>query len=603
MKKMETTMAIPRQQRQRRFRAVISIWVLLLATCLTGVHVKKLSASEVPAPPAGAKYASRSGDFPAATRSVVMARNGMVATSHPLATLAGLNILQAGGNAADAAIAACAVNGVVEPMSCGIGGDLFVIYWHAKTQTLYGLNASGRSPYTLNRDVFASKGLTEIPTHGPLSWSVPGCVDGWNELKTRFGSREWPELLAEAIHHADAGFPVTEVIAGYWKGSERGLARYSDSARVYLPGGRAPRVGEVFQNPELAETLRKIAADGRNAFYTGDIARQIVEFSKSNGGYFELRDFADHRSNWVDPVSTNYRGFDVWQLPPNGQGIAVLQMLNVLEQAPVGEWGPNDPRYWHLFVEAKKLAYADRARYYADPDFAPAPVAELISKPYAARQFARISMDKALRDVPPGDPKSAHADTIYLTVVDKDRNCCSLIQSNFHGFGSLMTAGRTGFALQNRGNLFSLDPKHANSLQPHKRPFQTIIPAFVTRNGSPWFCFGVMGGDMQPQGQVQVLVNLIDFGMNVQQAGDMPRLQHSGSATPTGQPGDADGGLVALEPGYPPGIAEKLRSLGHRVQIVGAKGFGGYQGILIDSEAGVLHGATESRKDGCAIGY
>lgn len=539
---------------------------------------------------------------PHQSRSVVIARNGMVATSQPLAAQAGLEVLRAGGTAADAAIAASAVIGLTEPMSCGIGGDLFVIYWDAKSGTLHGLNASGRSPHKLTREVFKARQLTEIPSSGPLCWSVPGCVDGWDELRRRFGTKSFGELLRPAIDYAEQGFPVSEIIANSWHGAAKQLQEWPDSARTYLPGGRAPETGEVFRNPNLAASYRAIAEHGRDAFYRGEISRHIVTFSEQNGGYFSLRDFEDHRATWVDPVSTNYRGYDIWELPPNGQGIAVLEMLNILEAYDLKRMGPFSPDYLHLLVEAKKLAFADRARFYSDPDFSKPPVADLTSKVYAAHQRKRIDPDKAAIDVPAGDPKLAHGDTIYLTVVDKDRNCCSFIQSNFFNFGSQVVPGDVGFVLQNRGMSFALDDTHPNRLEPHKRPFHTIIPAFVTKGGKPWLSFGVMGGDMQPQGHVQVLLNMIDFGMNVQEAGDAARVQHFGSATPTGQAMNPGGGTVGVESGIPDATIEAMRKKGH--QMMRASGsFGGYQAILIDHKNGVLHGGTDPRKDGCAVGY
>jgi gamma-glutamyltranspeptidase/glutathione hydrolase len=537
-----------------------------------------------------------------------MARHGMVATSHPLAAQAGLDILKAGGTAADAAIAANAMLGVIEPMNCGIGGDLFVIYWDAKTQTLHGLNGSGRSPYDLNRQVFRDRDLTQIPTSGVLSWSVPGCVHGWEELRRRFGTKSLGDLLASSIDTAESGFPIPEIIARLWQSSEKGLKQHPDSAKTLLVDGvRAPREGEVFRNPRLAESYRLIAQDGPDAFYHSPIAQALVESSKALGGFLSLRDLADHTSEWIEPVSTNYRGYDVWELPPNGQGIAVLKMLNILEQHDIKSLGHNSADYLHLFLEAKKLAFADRAKFYADPAFAKLPVAELISKEYAKRQNARIDMAHAATDVPAGDPKLSHGDTVYITAVDKDRNCCSFIQSNYYNFGSLVVPGNTGFPMQNRGSLFALDEHHLNRLEPHKRPFHTIIPAMVTKDDPatkerrPWFCFGVMGGDMQPQGHVQVLVNMIDFGMNVQAAGDAARVCHQGSATPTGT--KANGvGTTLVEPGIGDEVMKNLRSRGHRVNR--ARGaFGGYQGILIDCDQGVLHGATEPRKDGAAEGY
>ena len=543
----------------------------------------------------------RGGKHPHQGRSVVIARHGMVATSHPLAAQVGLDILKAGGNAADAAIATNAMLGVVEPMSCGIGGDVFVIYWDAKSQKLYGLNGSGRSPYALNRQVFKEKGLAQIPLEGPLPWSVPGCVHGWDQLRGRFGKLQLAQILKPAIVTAEEGCPVPEVIAGAWQASEAGLKRWPDSAATFLiDGRRAPREGEVMKNPHLAASLRLIADQGPDAFYKGRIAQAIVSFGEKNGGYFSLKDFADHTSEWIEPVSTNYRGYDVWELPPNGQGIAALEMLNVLEQWDIKSLGHSSAEHIHLFIEAKKLAFADRAKFYADPAFEKLPVAELISKEYGQRQAKRIKMDRAAEDVPAGDAKLALGDTIYLTVVDKDRNCCSFIQSNFHGFGSMVVPGDVGFAMQNRGQLFALDDSHLNRLEPHKRPFHTIIPAFITKDGKPYFCFGVMGGDMQPQGHVQIVMNLIDFGMNVQAAGDAPRVSHAGSATPTGLPAEGSG-VVSVEAGVSDQVVEALKAKGHKV--VRARGYGGYQGILIDWENSVLRGATESRKDGAAVGY
>jgi gamma-glutamyltranspeptidase/glutathione hydrolase len=535
-------------------------------------------------------------------RSVTMARRGMVATSHPLAAQIGLDILKQGGNAVDAAIATSAAMGLMEPMSCGIGGDLYAIVWDAKTRKLYGLNASGRSPYRATLALFAEKGLKEIPLTGPLSWSVPGCVDGWEELRKRFGTLKLAQLLEPSIRSAEEGFPVTEVIAGYWKRAEAKLRRHPDAARTYLVGDHAPQAGQVFKNPNLARSYREIAAHGPDAFYKGRIAQEIVAFSENNGGLFSLKDFADHSSTWVEPVQTSYRGYDVWELPPPGQGIAVLQMLNLLEGYDLKKMGPLSPDYWHVLVEAKKLAYADRARFYADPAFAQVPTAELISKPYAERRRKLIDLHKALGPVEAGDPKLGQSETIYLCVVDKDRNCVSLIQSNYVGFGSGLVPGDLGFVLQNRGTLFALEAGHANCLEPHKRPFHTIIPSLVTQAGQPWLVFGVMGGDMQPQGQVEVLCNLIDFGMNVQEAGEAPRIEHLGSATPTGRPAQENGGTVAAERGIPQAVVSELQQRGHHVERVRTNG-GGYQGILIDPKTNVLQGGSEPRKDGCAVGY
>ncbi|HTU89456.1 MAG TPA: gamma-glutamyltransferase [Gemmataceae bacterium] len=537
-----------------------------------------------------------------AGRSVTLATHGMVAASHPLAVQIGLDVLKNGGNAVDAAIAVNAALGLMEPMSCGIGGDLYALVWDAKSQKLYGLNASGRSPYKATRDIFAAKGLNEIPTSGPLSWSVPGCFDGWEELRKRFGTRSLAQLLEPTIRYAEEGFPVSPVIASYWQSGAARLRRQADAARTYLIDNRPPRGGEIFKNPNLARSYRLIADKGRAAFYNGTIAQAIVAFSEKAGGLFSLKDFADHTSTWVEPVSTSYRGYQVWEIPPPGQGIAVLQMLNLLESYDVKKMGPESADWWHLFLEAKKLAYADRAKFYTDPDFVKVPVKELISKPYAAQRRKSIDMDKAMTRVPAGDPKLEQGDTVYLCAVDKNRNCVSLIQSNYFGFGSGLVPGDLGFALQNRGCLFALDAAHANRLEPHKRPFHTIIPSLVTKDGKPWFVFGVMGGDMQPQGQVQVLVNLIDFGMNVQEAGETLRLEHVGSATPTGRSGSRTGGTVQAERGFPEKVIAELTRRGHHVTTVRVNG-GGYQGILIDPKTNVLHGGSEARKDGCAAGY
>ncbi|MDX1967284.1 MAG: gamma-glutamyltransferase [Planctomycetaceae bacterium] len=537
------------------------------------------------------------------SRSVVMGRNGMVASSHPLAAQTGLDVLRRGGNAVDAAIAVNAMLGVVEPMSCGIGGDLFAIVWDAKTRKIYGLNASGRSPLAIRRDALRQRGLAEIPEYGLLPWSVPGCVDGWIVLRERFGSQPLADLLQPAIDAAEQGYPVSEIIAKNWQGAAEELQKWPDSARVYLPGGRAPAAGEVMQLPELAAAYRLIAAGGRDAFYRGPIAAEIVRFSQTHGGLFAAEDFERHRSDWVEPVSTTYRGYRLWELPPNGQGIAALQILNILEGYDLKSLGPKHPDYVHFFVEAKKLAYADRAQFYADPDFSLAPVQALISKGYADERRKLIQREHAATSIPHGDPKLQHGDTVYLTVVDKDRNCCSLIQSLYFGFGSQVVPGNVGFAMQNRGQLFALQDDHPNRLEPGKRPFHTIIPALVTRDDKPWLCYGVMGGDMQPQGHVQILINLVDFGMNVQAAGDAARIRHGGSADPTGGPGDPKGGTVYLESGFPPETAEELRRRGHDVEHGKGSSVGGYQGILIDWEHGVLHGASEARKDGAAVGY
>jgi gamma-glutamyltranspeptidase/glutathione hydrolase len=533
------------------------------------------------------------------SRSAVLARHGMAATSQPLATAAAIRVLQDGGNAVDAAIAANAVLGVVEPMMCGVGGDLFAIVWDAKTRKLYGLNASGRSPYAATIEKFRERGLSEIPKSGPLSWSVPGCVDGWDQLRARFGSRPLAELLGPAIAYAEEGFPVSEVVAADWKDATTNLASVPSSAACFLPAGRAPAFGEIFKNPGLARTLRTLAHEGRDAFYRGSLADAVVAYSQEAGGLFSKRDFEEHSSTWVEPVSTNYRGYDVWELPPNTQGIAALEMLNILERFDLKSMGPQSSEALHLMIEAKKLAFEDRARFIADPNFAEVPVAELVSKSFADRRAASLRPEHASEHPVAGDPRQS--ETTYLTVVDKDFNCVSLIQSNFNSFGSHHAAGDLGFPLQNRGCLFDLDPTRANRLEPHKRPFHTIIPGFVTKDGRPWLSFGVMGGDMQPQGHVQVLCNMIDFGMDVQSAGDAPRFRHLGSSEPTGERAK-DGGTVTLESEIGPDVRRALEAKGHRLGESGG-GFGGYQAIRIDVERGVLMGGSDPRKDGCAIGY
>ena len=533
------------------------------------------------------------------TRSEVIARNGMACTSQPLATQAALDILKAGGNAIDAAIAANAVLGLVEPVSNGIGGDLFAIVWDAETEQLYGLNASGRSPRSLTLDYFKENGYEKIPYYGPLPVSVPGCVDGWFELHDRFGSMEMSDILLPAIEYAREGFPVTEVIAYYWERNARALARFPHVEEVYMPGGNAPAKGEIFKNPYLAETMEKIAQGGRDAFYKGEIARTIDAFMKEQGGFLSYEDLAGHRSEWVEPVSSDYRGYDIWELPPNGQGIAALQILNILEGYDIAGMGYGSPEYIHHFVEAKKLAFEDRAKYYADPDFNDIPVDELISKEYAARRRALINPERASRQLPAGDPEKGN--TIYLTVADKHGNMVSLIQSNYLGMGSGMCPPGLGFILQDRGELFTLEEGHFNVYEPGKRPFHTIIPAFITKDGKPFMSFGVMGGAMQPQGHAQIVVNMIDFGMNLQEAGDAPRIRHTGSSQPTGQV-MTDGGTVYLESWIPYETIRELTRMGHTIQYT-VGGFGGYQAIMKDRENGVYYGASESRKDGQAAGY
>lgn len=536
-----------------------------------------------------------------ATRSEVIATQGMAATSQPLATQVALDILKSGGNAVDAAIAANALLGLVEPTGNGLGGDVFALVWHAESQRLQGLNGSGRSPRSLTLKWFQDNGYRSIPAYGPLPVSVPGVVDGWFMLHQRFGNLPMAEILAPAIAYARQGVPVSELIAYYWSQDVGNLIEYPGFRAQFTFDGRAPRKGEIWKNPNLAETLEVLAKGGRDAFYQGEISRNIAQYMRDQGGFLSYEDLSDHHGEWVDPVSSPYRGCDVWELPPNGQGIAALQILNILEGYDLGTLGFGSPEHLHLLIEAKKLVFEDRARYYADPDFATVPVDWLISKDYAAQRREHIRLDQAAGQYPPGSPALDQGDTVYLTVADKNGNMVSLIQSNYRDMGSGMTPPGLGFVLQNRGELFSLDDGHANCYQPGKRPFHTIIPAFVTKDGKPWISFGLMGGAMQPQGHAQILTNLIDFGMNLQEAGDAPRVHHTGSSTPIGEV-MTTGGVVNLESGFPATSVRQLQAWGHRIE--DALGpFGGYQAIMRDPETGVYYGASESRKDGQAAGY
>ncbi|BBO25935.1 gamma-glutamyltransferase [Alteromonas sp. I4] len=535
---------------------------------------------------------------PFASRSEVIAQQGMAATSQPLATQVALDILKQGGSAVDAAIAANAMLGLVEPTGCGIGGDLFAIVWDAETKQLHGLNASGRSPAALKAEYFTEQGLTTIPSFGPLPVSVPGAVDGWFSLHEKFGRLPMTSILSPAIEYARRGYPVSEVVAYYWQMNVDRIGEYEGFAEVFMPNGKAPTTGQIFKNPSLAATYEKIATGGRDAFYKGDIARVIGAYMKEQGGFLSYEDLAAHSSEWVEPVSTNYRGYDVWELPPNGQGIAALQILNILEQYDIEGMGFGSADYIHTFVEAKKLAFEDRAKYYADPAFNDIPVSALISKDYAQKRRALINPDKAARRY---DAGVVEGDTIYLTVADKDGNMVSLIQSNYRGMGSGMTPPELGFILQNRGELFTLAPNHFNTYEPRKRPFHTIIPAMVTRNNKPWLSFGVMGGATQPQMHAQIVVNLIDFGMNLQEAGDAPRFIHVGSSSPTGAL-MKDGGELSMETGFATEVRRTLYERGH--QLSDKLGiYGGYQAILYDADKQVYFGASESRKDGQAAGY
>jgi gamma-glutamyltranspeptidase / glutathione hydrolase len=546
-----------------------------------------------------------------ATRSEVLARHGMVCTSVPLATQVGLEILKRGGSAVDAAIAANATLGLMEPVSNGVGGDLFAIVYSAKENKLYGLNGSGRSPLGLSYDQMkaelAKLKRETIPPTGMLPISVPGTVDAWAELHKKFGKLKLADDLAPAARYAEEGFSVSDLIAFYWAFGPRlyqGLPGAFLETYTLDGKGRTPAKGDVFKNPALAKTLRLIGEKGRDAFYKGEIADKIDAFMQANGGYLRKIDFEKHTSTWVDPVSTNYRGYDVYELPPNGQGVATLQILNILEGFDLRAMGINSPETLHAMVEAKKLAWADRAKFYADPDFAKAPLAQLISKQYATERRKLIDPNHAAKKVEAGNPALNQGDTIYLCTADDEGNMVSLIQSNYRGMGSGIVVPGLGFMFQDRGELFSMEPAHANVYAPGKRPFHTIIPGFVMKDGKPWEAFGVMGGGMQPQGHVQVLTNQIDFGLNLQEAGDASRWQHEGDNEPTGEKMTASGGYLNVESGIPYETVRELKKKGHDVRFdVG--GYGGYQAIKVETHDGqrVYVGASESRKDGQAAGY
>ena len=537
------------------------------------------------------------------TRSEVISQNGMVATSHPLASQIGVDILQNGGNAIDAAIAANAALGLMEPTGNGIGGDLFAIVWIENEKKLYGLNASGRSPEDLSLEYFKENDFKSIPAYGPLPVSVPGCVDGWFELHEKFGKIKMRDILSPTIKYAEDGFPVSELVSYYMKNASNNFKEYPNFKETYYINDSTPKKGQIFKNPDLAKTLRVIAKKGKKGFYEGEVANSIANFIQDQGGFLSYDDLKNHKSEWIDPVSTNYRGYDVWELPPNGQGIAALQILNLLEAYDIKSMGFGSAEYIHHFVEAKKIAFADRAKYYADMDFNKIPVEYLISKEYADIRRKDISSESAAKRVLPGNIENG--DTIYLTTADSDGNMVSLIQSNYRGMGSGMVPKNLGFMLQDRGEMFSLDPSHFNALQGGKRPFHTIIPAFVTKDGKPFISFGLMGGAMQPQGHAQIIINLIDFKMNLQEAGDAPRFRHLGSSQPTGEK-MIDGGFLIFESGFKDQELSTLKNLGHTIKsenddeyLKGA--FGGYQAIMLNNN--VYIGASESRKDGYAAGY
>ena len=532
-----------------------------------------------------------------ASRSEVIATNGMAATSHPLATQTAISILKNGGNAIDAAIAANAVLGLVEPTGCGIGGDLFAIIWSADEKKLFGLNSSGPAPKNISINKLKQKGLEKIPPYGPLPVTVPGAVAGWVSIHKKFGLLEFNKLFNDAINYAENGFPVTELVSYYLERSSEIFAAYPNFKDVWMPNGKTPKKGEIFINKNLAENYKEIANTYGKSFYTGKIAENIVNTVNAQGGFFSMSDLNSFEPEWINPVSTNYRGYDVWELPPNGQGIAALQILNILERFDIESMGFGTSDYIHLFTEAKKVVYEDRAKYYADTNFSNIPVEKLISKEYANERSKLINLKKSSKSFNPGNLEIG--DTIYLTVADSFGNMVSLIQSNYRGMGSGVVPDNTGFMLQDRGEMFSLDPNHMNSLMPGKRPFHTIIPAFVTKNDKPFISFGLMGGAMQPQGHAQIIVNLVDFKMNLQEAGDAPRIRHVGSSQPTGEK-MLDGGYLSLEKSFDKNEISKLKKMGHKFQY-DLGGFGGYQAIMIKD--GVYYGASESRKDGHASGY
>ena len=534
--------------------------------------------------------------LPFATRSEVIGQNGMAATSHPLATQTAIDVLKSGGNAIDAAIAANAVLGLVEPTGCGIGGDLFAIVWDEKTNQLYGLNSSGPASKKMSIDYVKQQGFEKIPAYGALPVTVPGAVAGWSALHDKFGKLPFENLFNNAIDYANNGFPVTELIAYYLERSSSVFKDYENFSSVWMPSGATPKKGEIFKNPLLAKTYQAIAKTNGQSFYEGSTAAEIIKILNENGNPMSLSDLRNFSPEWVEPVSTNYRGYDVWELPPNGQGIAALQILNILENYDIRKMGFDSAEYVHLFVEAKKLAFEDRAKYYADSNFSSIPTTKLISKEYALERNKLINMNNAAKRF---DAGLEDGDTIYLTVADKYGNMVSLIQSNYRGMGSGIVPDNSGFMLQDRGEMFSMDPNHKNSLIGGKRPFHTIIPAFITKDNEPYISFGLMGGAMQPQGHAQIVINLIDFDMNLQEAGDAPRIRHMGSSEPTGEVME-DGGYLTLESGFSTDIRNQLTELGHTLKDEKG-GYGGYQAIMLIDD--VYYGASESRKDGQASGY
>ena len=528
----------------------------------------------------------------AAQRSVAMGTQGMVSSSQPLATLAGCKVLLKGGNAIDAAVAVVSTLNVVEPYSVGIGGDAFALIYLAKENKLIGMNASGRAPYRATLEWFQKNGMNEIPEKGILPVTVPGALHGWTQALERYGTLPLSDVFKDAIHYAEDGFPVGEVIAGEWKNYERFLQSYEGAAGTFLVNGRAPRPGDRFFNRDLGRTFQTIARHGIAAFYEGEICDAIVRCSDRLSGLLSHKDLKDHTTTWVEPISTDYRGYRVYELPPNGQGLTALEMLNILEGYDIAGLKPHSPEYLHLLIEAKKAAFSDRDTYITDPEFEKIPLDQLLSKDYAKKIRDNIGMGQA-KVPPPPLSYTRRSETVYLTAVDKDRNAVSFISSIFQHFGSGIVVDGTGIVLQNRGKSFSLNPKHFNRLEPHKRPMHTIIPAMLFRDGKFLMSFGVMGADMQPQGHVQFLVNLIDFKMNLQEAIDSPRARH------------LEGMEIYLEDGISEETKTALRAKGHRLMKEAAviNQVGGGQAIYFDRDQNILLGASDRRKDGCAIGY
>ncbi|HRB11439.1 MAG TPA: gamma-glutamyltransferase [Vicinamibacteria bacterium] len=544
------------------------------------------------------------GDRPAGnirgTRSAPQARHGMIATSQSLASAAGLKALQDGGNAIDAAITAAAVLAVTEPSMNGIGGDFFALVYDAKTKKVYGLDSSGRSSHRATPEEFARRGLKEVPGSGPLSVDVPGVVEGWSQMLSRFGTSPLSKVLQPAIGYARDGFGVHEIVAGDWEDATRKLSRDPAAAKTFLPGGRAPRPGEIFRNENLAKSLELIAKEGRDAFYKGAIAQAIAADMKSRDGLIDLEDLAAHKADWVDPISTNYRGYDVLEMPPSTQGFVALEMLNLMEGFDVKAMGHNSADYLHLVSETKKIAFADRGAYLADRESMPKGILQmLISKDYAAKRRTEIDLRKAAAGygagVLGGGTSSLDfagrdlGDTIYLTVADSQGNVVSLIQSLFASFGAGIVAGDTGITLHNRGSGFVLTPGHPNRIAPGKRPLHTLVPAMILKDAKPWVSFGVMGGDNQGQAHAQVVMNLVDFGMNVRDAGDAARVRHMGAS-------------LAVESGISAEVRKDLESRCHRITD-GRGAMGGWQAVMIDPKTGLMMGGSDLRKDGLAIGW